>query len=46
MEEILRWIGLDVGKSEHHATVIDEAGCAVLDRRLRNDESAQGLRTS
>jgi transposase len=40
VEEILRWIGLDVGKSEHHATIVDAGGIAVLDRRLRNDETA------
>ncbi len=40
MQEILRWIGLDVGKSDHHATVVDSTGAAVLDRGVCNDEAA------
>jgi len=40
MQEILRWIGLDVGKSDHHATLIDPAGTVVFDRPCRNDEPA------
>lgn len=40
MDEIPRWIGLDVGKSDHHATVVDAAGVVVLDRAVRNDEAA------
>lgn len=40
MEEIKTWIGLDVGKADHHATVIDAAGGAVFDRAVRNDEAA------
>jgi hypothetical protein len=31
---------LDVGKADHHATVLDAAGEVVFDRSLRNDEQA------
>jgi transposase len=34
------WIGLDVGKADHHVTVLDAAGEVVFDRPLRNDEAA------
>ncbi len=40
MEEIDPWIGLDVGKSDHHATVVDAAGGRLFDRPVRNDEAA------
>lgn len=40
MGEIQAWIGLDVGKADHHATVIDAAGAIVFDRAVRNDEQA------
>lgn len=40
MEEIDAWVGLDVGKGDHHATVVDAAGRVLLDRGVRNDEQA------
>jgi transposase len=40
MGEIQVWVGLDVGKADHHATVIDAAGEIVFDRGVRNDEPA------
>src|SRR5579875_2728096 len=40
MEEVGAWIGLDVAKADHHATVIDDAGSVVLDRVVRNDQAA------
>lgn len=40
MDEITAWIGLDVGKADHHATVLDAAGNAVFDRPVFNDEPA------
>lgn len=33
------FIGLDVGKGEHHAVVVDRAGKKLLDRALPNDEA-------
>jgi transposase len=38
--EIQVWIGLDVGKADHHATVIDTAGQLRFDRPVRNSEEA------
>ena len=40
MNEIRAWIGLDVGKGDHHATVIDPTGAVLFDRGVRNDEQA------
>ena len=40
MDEILVWIGLDVGKADHHATVMDAAGEVRFARAVRNDEKA------
>ncbi|MDX6718684.1 MAG: hypothetical protein QOJ63_938 [Solirubrobacteraceae bacterium] len=40
MDEIRVWIGLDVGKADHHATVIDAGGGVLFDRAVRNDEQA------
>lgn len=40
MERIERWIGLDVGKGDHHATVLDATGVVVFERPVRNDEGA------
>lgn len=40
MGEIQTWIGLDVGKADHHATVIDTNGEPRFDRAVRNDEQA------
>ncbi|MDY7104648.1 MAG: IS110 family transposase [Actinomycetota bacterium] len=33
------WVGLDVGKSDHHGDVIDDDGNALFDRRVHNDEA-------
>jgi transposase len=38
--EIQVWIGLDVGKADHHATVIDAPGEIRFDRPVRNSEEA------
>jgi transposase len=40
MDEIDAWIGLDVGKTDHHATVIGPAGETLLSRGVLNDEKA------
>ena len=32
------FIGLDVGKGEHHAVALDRAGTRLLDKALPNDE--------
>ena len=40
MQGIESWIGLDVGKADHHATVLDTAGAVIFDRPVRNDEHA------
>lgn len=40
MNEIRAWIGLDVGKADHHATVIDPTGAVLFDRGVCNDEQA------
>lgn len=40
MDEIKTWIGLDVGKADHHATVIAADGTVTFDRPVRNDEQA------
>lgn len=37
-ERIERWVGLDVGKGEHHATVLDGHGAALFDIGVVNDE--------
>lgn len=39
-DEIRAWIGLDVGKGDHHATVLDAAGAARFDRPVRNEQAA------
>ncbi|MFB7297383.1 hypothetical protein ACFCZJ_16140 [Streptomyces rubiginosohelvolus] len=36
--DIGAFLGLDVGKGEHHATALTPAGKKALDRRLRNSE--------
>ena len=33
------FVGLDVGKSEHHAVALDRAGTVLLDKALPNDET-------
>ncbi|MFN8129918.1 MAG: IS110 family transposase [Solirubrobacteraceae bacterium] len=44
MDGIRSWIGLDVGKADHHATVVDGAGTVLLACGVRNDERAiEGL---
>jgi transposase len=40
MGAIQVWIGLDVGKADHHATVIDTSGAIRFDRPVRNSEEA------
>jgi hypothetical protein len=40
VDEIVTWVGLDVGKADHHATVIDAAGEVRFDRAVGNDENA------
>jgi transposase len=40
VEQIKSWIGLDVGKADHHATVLDAAGGVAFERPVRNDEAA------
>jgi transposase len=34
------WVGLDVGKEDHHATVITAAGERLFELAVRNDEAA------
>jgi len=34
------WVGLDVGKEGHHATVISAAGEWLFELAVRNDEAA------
>lgn len=33
------FVGLDVGKSEHHAVALDQQGPVLLDRALPQDEA-------
>lgn len=39
-DEIRAWIGLDVGKGDHHATVLAADGAARFDRPVRNEQAA------
>ena len=39
-QEVTVWIGLDVGKEEHFADVLDDAGESLLARSITNDEAA------
>ncbi len=39
-EAIRSWIGLDVGKGDHHATVLGADGAARFDRPVRNERAA------
>ncbi|MBE1604007.1 IS110 family transposase [Actinopolymorpha pittospori] len=32
------WAGVDIGKTHHHAVVIDVDGKRLLSRRVKNDE--------
>ncbi len=34
------WVGIDVGRHEHHAAAVDEAGVVLWSRRLPNDQPA------
>jgi hypothetical protein len=38
-DEVTVWIGLDVGKDEHFADVLDDAGEAIFSRAVSNDEA-------
>jgi hypothetical protein len=38
-DEIAVFLGLDVGKSGHHAVAQDRSGKKLLDRALPNDEA-------
>ena len=39
-DETTVWIGLDIGKTEHFADVLDEAGSPLFARAVANDEAA------
>ena len=39
-QEIRSWIGLDVGKGDHHATVLEADGTARFDRPVSNAQAA------
>jgi transposase len=36
---IASWVGLDVGKQDHHATVVSAAGEPLFERSVANDEA-------
>src|SRR5215216_1622536 len=38
--QIEAWVGLDVGKADHHATVVSAAGEPLFERSVGNDEAA------
>ena len=38
-DETTVWIGLDIGKTEHFADVLDEAGSPLFARAVANDEA-------
>jgi transposase len=38
--QIASWVGLDVGKEDHHATVVSAAGERLFELAVRNDEAA------
>jgi transposase len=40
VEAVEVWIGLDVGKQDHHATALSQAGEQLFERGVRNDERA------
>jgi transposase len=40
VDRIEAWVGLDVGKAEHHASVLSAAGEPLFERSIRNDEAA------
>jgi transposase len=37
--QIGSWVGLDVGKQDHHATVVSAAGEPLFELAVRNDEA-------
>jgi transposase len=37
--QIASWVGLDVGKEDHHATVVSAAGERLFELAVRNDEA-------
>ena len=39
-DEVVVWVGLDVGKEEHYAEVLDDQGERILARSLVNDQDA------
>ena len=39
-EQVNVWVGLDVGKEEHFAEVLDDAGERLFSRSLVNDQAA------
>lgn len=38
-DEVTVWIGLDVGKEEHFADVLDDHGDRLFSRSISNDEA-------
>jgi Transposase len=38
--QIVSWVGLDVGKEDHRATVVSAAGERLFERPVRNEEAA------
>lgn len=40
VRQIASWVGLDVGKEDHHATVVSAAGERLFEVALKNDETA------
>lgn len=39
-DDIDVWVGLDVGKSAHHAHALDHDGNTLYDKPLKQDEKA------
>jgi Transposase len=39
-DEVDVWVGLDVGKEEHYAEVLDDRGERIFARSLVNDQAA------
>ena len=38
-EQVEVWIGLDVGKTDHHASALDDDGATLIDRGVANDQT-------
>lgn len=38
-DDIDIWLGIDVGKSQHWATAVDNSGKNIFSRQLPNDEA-------